>query len=150
MMGVIEFVKKWAWVIGVFATVMAIGGSYAIVKYDVANAKEKNKSQDSDIADLKKVIYEQNVTQQKLAVLIESQNEKIDLILSLLAIKVSDTTLNRWKQMPRELPKDSLGKPIPNKAWLVISENYLLGRSFKFIAGDTLLVRVEWDKRPKE
>ena len=85
--------------------------------------------------------------------LIEIQKEmkgQIEVILRLLGITVTDSTIQSWRVMPKSLPLDSLGKPIPNIEWLSVSGNYLLGRTFKWVHEDSLLVRVEWDERPKE
>ena len=134
-----DIIKRYWWMI-IF--VFGLGGWVFMVESSIADAAENNKSQDKVIQKLADVV----TNQQRLS---EQINGKIDVILQLLGVKVTDSLSHVWKKMPRELPFDSLGHHLNNIEWLSISDDYLYARTFKWVNDDSILVKVEWDKRKR-
>lgn len=132
-------IKKYWWIL---ALVFGIGGWVAMIEISLASSSKKDIRQDEMIA-------EQHFTQMQQAKLLEKMAGQIDVILILLEIKVDNETIKRWKAMPKYPPVDSFGIPINGAEWLCISEDYLIGRIWKWAGLDSILVKTEWDERPK-
>ena len=93
------------------------------------------------------VLDEQHKMLMKLGNIVEKLDGKMDVILLLLGIEKTDSIARVWSSMPKSPPLGIEGEPVEGGIWLCISNDYLLGQSMKWTAGDSVLVRVEWDKR---
>ena len=132
-----DIVKKyWVFVILIFA----IGGGVANIKSSVAAAEKKNISQDENIKLLTKIA-------QSNEKLLAKMDGRIELIMMVLEIKAADSTQHRWTIMPKEQPHDSNGVPIDGGIWLSMTDEYRYGRAMKYVNSDTVMIRVEWDRR---
>lgn len=128
--------KNWL-MIGIVASVTAFGTKTQI---GLASGNSKDATQDQ-------IIAQQHELQKQQAQMLEHMQGQIDVILLMLGIKVADSTIARWKLMPKALPLDSLGNPIPGAEWLCVSDKYLLGQTFKWENDSMVFVRTEWDER---
>jgi len=133
----VDIIKKNWWII---AIIFAVGGWVAHVDLSLAGGDKKH-------TNLSEVVKEQHELQKQQGEILQRMTGQVDIILQLLAIKVADSTVHRWRVMPKSPPLGSNGKPIRNKEWLAISSDYLFGRTMKFVNGDTVMVKVEWDQR---
>jgi len=124
-------------ILPIIGLIFAAGGWVAYVEHSVAGAERANDRQDK--------ILEEVLSLQK------EMRGQLSVLLKFLNVQAPDTAIARWKAMPREIPLDTLtGKPIPNVEWLLITHDYQFARTFKWVEGDTIFVRVEWDVREKE
>lgn len=137
-----KFIKKNWWLSGPIMAVAAIGIWIATVENGIAG-NEKVIDRLTAITENQQKVDEQILQMQA------QQQATLDFILRLLTMPVGEEAVSRWRAMPQQLPLDSLNKPISNAEWLSISHRYLLGRTFKWINGDSILVRIEWDERYK-
>lgn len=129
--------------IGLMTIVFGTGGWVTRVELGLASNSDRIERSEETLA---KAIQ----TQIEIRGLMSEANGQLGIILQLLGIKIQDSTIARWKNMPRSLPLDSLGKPIRNSSWLDVTDGYLLGTIYKWVNADSILTKVAWDERPKE
>jgi hypothetical protein len=133
------FLKKW-WFLAAF--VFATGGF-------VTSTQMTNAAQAEDIGELKRIQTQQANIQTRQQEMLEKMGGQIELILMLLGMKNTDSIAQRWQMMPLSPPLDSVGTPIEGGEWLCITDEYLFGKTLKWTNGGRVLVRVEWDVRPR-
>ena len=139
--------KSYWWII-VF--IFGLGSWVTTVELSQAANGKKNESQDKAIDRIGVVLEGQHQLMEKNARLMEKMSGQIDLILRLIGIKVTDSLKKHWEGMPRALVIDAFGNPSLGCEWISISDDYLYARTYKWVNNDSLLVRVEWDKRELE
>lgn len=136
---IIQYLRKYWWII-IF--IFGVGGWVTNIEMTLASQKSKSDT-------LNQILMQQTAIQTDQKEMMKEMKGQIDVILILLGIKVNDSTIAKWKKMAKSLPLDSLGHPVPFGEWLCVSNDYLLGRTFKWVNNDSMLVRIEWDERAK-
>lgn len=132
-------IKKYWWIILIG---FGIGGWATFVELGLASSAKRDTTQDKILEKMAEINLRQTG-------LMEKMNGKIDVILSMLGLKVSDSTIFRWKAMPKAPVFDTSGNPIIDAEWLIISDDYLVGRRMKWKEYGEIMVRIEWDERKK-
>lgn len=127
----LQGLKDYWWIIAIAAV---IGGMEARNTIAVEGAK-------AHASKVEKVLERQTALQAEL-------QGQFSVILTLLGVKAEDSTVMRWRDMPKEPPLDSIGEPVEGTTWLCVSHDYLVGKTYQFREGDTVMVRIEWDARP--
>lgn len=129
--------KQYWWAVVI---VFGLGGWGTALEMAAASGKATD-------AKHEQVLSEQHKMLMKLGNIVEKLDGKMDVVLLLLGMEKGDSLAQKWSSMPKSPPLDSLGEPINGAEWLCVTDGYYLGRTMKWTNGDSVLVRVEWDKR---
>lgn len=102
------------------------------------------------------VLQKQHDLQQQQAKLLvklnektDSINDKLDFILVFLKIKATDERAVKWRSQAKSPPLDTLGNMLIGGEWLKTKINCMVGETWKWLGNDSVLIRTEWDLRPK-
>ena len=143
----IAFLKQWFWLFALLGFIFAVGGWVTFTELSMAANGEKIATNKDDIKSNQAIMKEQHDLQLQQAQLLEKMAGQLEVILQLIGVTVTDSTMTKWRSMPKELPIDSFGNPVIGKEWLCVTADHLYGRIMKWTDGDTVLVMIAWDKR---
>ena len=129
--------KQYWWAVVI---VFGMGGWGTALEMATASGKAKDAEHDQ-------ILKEQHEIQMQQRALLEKLDGKMDVIMLLLGVKDTDSLAMRWKALPKSPPLSARGVPKEGGEWLLISNDYLLGRLMKWTDGDSVMVRIEWDER---
>ena len=126
--------------LGIALVIFGIGGWVTTVEFALADGETKQNKTDN-------IMAEQHALQKQQGELLKKMDGQLSVILILLGVKDVDSLAARWEAMPQSPPLDSDSQPIEGGQWLLITDDYLLGRTMKWHNDSIVMVRVEWDVR---
>lgn len=101
-----------------------------------------------DASDAKSIMEKQTSINEELKKANEGIKTKLEVYLEVYGF--DDSLARIWNKMPRKMPKDSLGRPIPWEPWLETGSPYHTGIRFMVDDSADILIDTLWHFEVKE